>query len=309
MVGNWHDPAGQFAHFSVADPANLERWDVGSRLDALKFEALAGMRLQTDSRTNWASLLVDGEALVTLNRPEPAAFAKQLSYLKAYANLRLDRSAEILAQVGDVLSFVSMPVSMNLQRHRWTLELLQAMVLPIITMEKAMKNALAARRPMEYSAQIQPMITTPAHGSFPSGHATESFALVEILAALIEAAKDGQGGPTAMYREQMRFQASRVAQNRVVAGVHFPVDNMAGALMGTALARLMIARATGVLKPMTGVQIKGDLDDYGDFNLDDLTAIFNGKPQGPFEALPEPVTPPAAPLLGHIWTLAKQEWS
>ena len=39
----------------------------------------------------------------------------------------------------------------------------------------AIKHALACRRPIEYSPQVQPMILTPSHGSLPSGHSTKSF--------------------------------------------------------------------------------------------------------------------------------------
>ena len=53
--------------------------------------------------------------------------------------------------------------------------------------EMRLKQALASRRPNEYSPQVQPMILTPSHGSFPSGHATETFVSAIVLRRLLQA--------------------------------------------------------------------------------------------------------------------------
>ena len=42
--------------------------------------------------------------------------------------------------------------------------------------------------------------------------------------------------------EQLMRQAARVAINRTVAGVHFPVDSTAGRVLGVTLAEYFIAR-------------------------------------------------------------------
>ena len=90
------------------------------------------------------------------------------------------------------------------------------------------------------------MILTPAHGSFPSGHATEAFIASTVLWSLLGAGT----APHPVYSaatcgEQLMRLASRIAINRTVAGVQFPVDSVAGAVLGLTLARYFVARCTG----------------------------------------------------------------
>lgn len=65
-----------------------------------------------------------------------------------------------------------------------------------------------------------------------------------LLQALLQAA-DKTG---AKYEEQLQRQAARIAVNRTVAGLHFPVDSAVGRLLGTALGEFMVARCTGAPK-------------------------------------------------------------
>ena len=87
------------------------------------------------------------------------------------------------------------------------------------------------------------MILTPAHGTLPSGHATEAFVSAYVLWMLLR--KSG----TVPYRlgswgVQFMRLAARIAINRTVAGVHFPVDSAAGCLLGLTLGQYFVARCT-----------------------------------------------------------------
>ena len=115
-----------------------------------------------------------------------------------------------------------------------------------VMVEMRVKHALACRRPAEYSPQIQPMLQTPAHGALPSGHCTEAYVVAMVLWSLCESssashtggvfAQTGSSDP--IWREELLLrQASRIAINRTIAGVHFPVDSAAGQVLGLSLAQ------------------------------------------------------------------------
>jgi hypothetical protein len=95
------------------------------------------------------------------------------------------------------------------------------------------------------------MILTPSHGSLPSGHATESFTAAIVLWSLLRASKldpyANEPDPNAhnSLSDQLMRQAARIAINRTVAGVHFPADSAAGAILGVTLGRYLVARCGG----------------------------------------------------------------
>tara|TARA_B100001105_G_scaffold255227_1_gene253624 strand:- start:377 stop:1468 length:1092 start_codon:yes stop_codon:yes gene_type:complete len=173
---------------------------------------------------------VDG---VTLVRPPTNVFASQISLVLSYAELREERTSEILAQIEQHHAFWNALVPIQADRLRHTRELLDAAVQFAIYIEMKFKHELACWRPCDYSAQVQPMLTTPGHGSLPSGHCTQAYVVAEVLKALLNTMKTGTGYRT--FNAQLHRLAARIATNRVIAGVHFPVDNVAGRLLGTVL--------------------------------------------------------------------------
>jgi hypothetical protein len=109
-----------------------------------------------------------------------------------------------------------------------------------IAVELRFKHELACWRPADCSAQVQPMITTPGHGTFPMGHAVQCFLEAGLLQALTHSAP---GSPLAI---QLGRTAFRIAFNRIVAGLHFPVDLAAGMVLGHVLTRCALALASPV---------------------------------------------------------------
>ena len=138
----------------------------------------------------------------------------------------------------------------------WTIELLDAVLRLARQVEMRFKAALACRRPGELSPDIQPMIATPGHSSLPSGHATEAFAMATVLNAVVrlgraEEAQRTKAKPGASiagkeswkdYARMLSMVAARIGINRTVAGVHFPVDTVAGCTLGVTLGQYVLWR-------------------------------------------------------------------
>jgi membrane-associated phospholipid phosphatase len=186
--------------------------------------------------------------LARFDRPPVAVFERQLRFMRSYADLRPDRTVEILEQLSTHVPFLASIGWLRPDAKRWTIELLETVVRLAGYVEHRVKHGLACRRPLEYSPQVQPMILTPGHGTLPSGHATEAFAAALVFRRLLATSGHFHGHPS--YLWQLMRLAARIAINRTVAGVHFPIDSVAGALLGLTLGEYFVARARGVAEPL-----------------------------------------------------------
>ena len=98
-----------------------------------------------------------------------------------------------------------------------------------------LKNFLKRPRPQDALPGLRSLVVASDQFSFPSGHSSGAFLLATCLVIVY-------GGPvTAMY-----LWASGVAISRVILGVHFPGDTLAGAIMGSGVA-LLCATQLGLL--------------------------------------------------------------
>ena len=103
----------------------------------------------------------------------------------------------------------------------------------------ALKHHMAVLRPFQRNSLILPVIETPGHGSLPSGHATMAAMTAQLFIDVLELKPDS---PRALALNRL---ARRIAFNRVVAGVHFPVDSLVGYTLGKHLACLLRAWGQG----------------------------------------------------------------
>lgn len=189
--------------------------------------------------TTWLPGMKSRHALVTLHRPPETVFHEQVKQVLAWADLREERIPEVLTQIANTYAFWGSLIPLHTERMRHTRELLEAAVQLAMFVEMRFKHELACWRPVDYCPQVQPMVTTPGHGSLPSGHCVEAYVIKEVLQALL-----GMTDPKDPLQNQLHQQfentAARIATNRVVAGVHFPVDNLAGRLLGRVLGRYFV---------------------------------------------------------------------
>ncbi|EAU43827.1 hypothetical protein R2601_07836 [Salipiger bermudensis HTCC2601] len=208
-----------------------------------------------------------GNPLVTLQRPRMKVLEeKQLGFLRAAADLRYDRLSEIRVETSNIQSFFASVSYMSSAATKWQLALTQAVFRLCTHVEMPVKLGFDVPRPITLAYQVQPIIQTPGHGAWPSGHATESFAAATLLSRLCHDHSKPLD-PTELLAKQTPFyrQAERIAINRTVAGVHYPTDSMAGAVLGVTMAEALVNLLDE--RDETTARCFNGRDYEGDFNL------------------------------------------
>ena len=98
-----------------------------------------------------------------------------------------------------------------------------------------LKHATNRRRPEETLDGIDVLVTTPSTPAFPSGHAATSFAAAIVLSVALPALAPA-----------LLILAALVGFSRLYVGVHFPLDVLAGAALGAAVATALLLLARGL---------------------------------------------------------------
>ena len=224
------------------------RWSKKVRARLYSFELLSRLHFEkgADGGTLWSLEAGEDRKFVpkeikTLKRPlfdsDEEAFRAALSdVIKAQAALRPRRMPEILSQVYLPYPYFARLLNLQPGRHRYTYELMSAVFAFSSTVVMQFKNHLKVRRPADRSPLVQPMLPTPGHGSYPAGHATQCYFAANVLDALVQK-KLGDD-----FSNQLQVLAKVIADNRVIAGLHYKPDNVAGEKLGNALAGLFFAR-------------------------------------------------------------------
>lgn len=86
-------------------------------------------------------------------------------------------------------------------------------------------------RPFQMDPTLKTLFPTPSYPSYPSGHACGSTAISEVLADQFPA-----------YAEEIRARAADAYESRIIAGIHFRHEMVAGKEIGLAVAQQVIER-------------------------------------------------------------------
>jgi len=299
-------------------PATLKRLQPNVRAVLAEQELLQGLSIVTmPSATRKFQLQLDGAPaipIVTLEAPPRNAFVEQLKLVDAFSDLRTERTADILAQVVPQSAHWSAIAGLAPERHRYTYEVLGIGLRFAMMQIMRFKHLLECPRPIDLSPRIQPMILTPGYTAFPSGHSTEAHFVAELLTALFSDAgrpntKEPAGGKQRSLQAQLNRLAYRVAENRVVAGLHYPLDSLAGQMLGVMLARYVawacnaqgwenVGGAFPVVAAGTNLE---DLMPTMDLVLDPVCMTIPNAGQALMPANPNRT------VLSQMWTLARDE--
>jgi len=184
--------------------------------------------------------------VVTIIRPLPSLFEGQVQMVVDYAALRSERLQEVVTEIGIPVQFWAAIMDLNPTTTPYTLELLALGYAFASAITQPCKHTLGAPRPENYSPSVQPVINPRRFGAFPSGHATEAFLTARML-QLVSQQDPPPITPGGVENEpkleqQLQRLAMRIAVNRTVAGVHFPIDSTAGRMLGETLATYLAYR-------------------------------------------------------------------
>jgi hypothetical protein len=93
-----------------------------------------------------------------------------------------------------------------------------------------LKDRFKTPRPFQLCPAITPLIDAPAHSSFPAGHALQSYLISYLLAVPLKNLPQQEFSEAKPEEAKgLLFDlAARLAENRVVAGIHYTIDNEAG---------------------------------------------------------------------------------
>jgi hypothetical protein len=244
----------------------------------------------------------NGGVVIQIERPSADLFKQEVSDVMALADLRAERAEEILSQIDHQWGVWGTLLPLRPDLKPRTLEVLQAMVWLCVSVEMRFKQVMGVRRPQDLSVQVQPIITTPGHGTFPMGHATQAYAVAEILRLMLGL------DPQDMLSRQLQRQAHRIAFNRIVAGVHFPVDLAAGMLLGQSLARFAHACVQSLPAQVFAVHFReAEYKQHpGAWSGAESLAAASTKMQHGTWLLTQEVA--QMPVWTQIWHQAQQEW-
>jgi membrane-associated phospholipid phosphatase len=293
-------PPDGITNLNACDPANMARWAPDIRGLLLQTQFSAQVKPSFDAGTSAVTIAWGDNPIWTVQRPLPATLAVQAGLVRNYVDQRTDRSAEILSQLGQFADYFAIILGLNAARNPKTFEMLDTVQSLAGLAAMMPKYMLACRRPDEIDVRIMPLIQTPGHSAFPSAHAAQAFAMAEVLAALLRAVP-GHFSDREKRIDLLFRQAHRIAANRTVAGVHFPMDSAAGAALGLQIGRALVGMMTGRSQMRPVVAFDPNADPARDFLFADLADSLTGQAEATKNATRDP-------LFGWLWSQCLTEF-
>ncbi len=236
-VALWTDGAKATRCFDF-DMLLADRLDKGSdwvRVNLTANELLAKIKIDCkgDDAPTATSVEISFSAsdLLTIKRPTDASLNDAVSALLDLQAGGVKNRDEIVGQANDAGLAIVRALTLNPIRHRHFLYLFDVLELVLAPLLYGAKLHLNVPRPSAHPAgkKISTVVPVPNHQSFPSGHASYAWAMVELVIGLAPLTPEQQ--------TYLRTLAARIARNREFAGLHTAMDSEAGKLLGVSLGK------------------------------------------------------------------------
>jgi hypothetical protein len=175
---------------------------------------------------------------------DAAEFAHQIVAVVNASLDRADRAMEILDQANapGALNYWTglLRIDAAQEKSAFLLMLVALKIGEYVAM--GLKDFYRLRRPSQIYPYILPVVDPPNTPSFPSSHALQAHLISNVLKEALTVPASGSQSAIAL-----EHLAHRVARNREIAGVHYPMDSACGAFVaGLCLAMLKALPASSL---------------------------------------------------------------
>jgi membrane-associated phospholipid phosphatase len=250
-----------------ADEARLLKLDASVRYTLCIAELLSLVRVKPTVGNQAAEIVVTptggtGVVVAKITRPTKNELvgtsttdpARQILGVATAAAGRSNLAAEIVAQDADLEMYFMNVLRLDHDTFVRTDELISVVAGFIYALVQELKYHFMVPRPTEVAPKLTTVAPVPGHSSYPSGHAMQAMAIAKVLVGLRGRVPgnlcDLATGPVAAPG------TAGIGHNRVVAGLHYPSDSVAGIALGELLADVLNVLRVGT-GSVTSQQIQG----------------------------------------------------
>jgi hypothetical protein len=196
-------------------------------------------------------------------RMEPEQLDRELRQILDLAPEREERFAEIMDQdnADGATNYWFGTLQVSPSRHPATYLMVRVGRRIGEHVVMCLKGFFRSPRPSQLCPSVVPMIDPPGTPSFPAGHAVQAYLISYLLAySLPKLPQQYAPAEDLDAASGVLFDlAERVSVNRVVAGLHFPTDILAGRAVGIACFKAL----TCIESVWSLDDLQGKLDDFG----------------------------------------------